>query len=197
VDASRIALLGLSRGAEAALLLASTFPDVSTVVAFAPSAYLWMGQRPPDYQLIPSWTINGKALPFVPTKEARAYRADDNEAERHLRYLATHPDSTRVATIPVERIRGPVLLFSGGRDPIWPSTFMVERIGARLTEHRFSYAVRSFSYDSAGHAFARPGYISTVPGGFSGGAPWANAYAQRDSWRRTLDHLTEWARTTR
>ena len=197
VDSRRIAVMGLSRGAEAALLLAANFENISTVIDFAPSAFTWMGQRPPDYPIVTSWTLRGKAIPFVPTKEARPYSATDNEAERHLRYLITHPDSAISSVIPVERIRGPILLFSGGRDPIWPSSFMSDLIATRLKNNRFRYDITHFSYDNAGHAFARPGYVSTSPGGFSGGIPSANAYAQRDSWMRVLEHLRDWMGSAR
>ena len=194
VDATRIALVGLSRGAEAALLVASEFPQVSAVVAFAPSHVAFMGQRPPDFPLETAWTLGGKPLPFVPTREIRPFRSSDDQAERHLRYLIIHAEAAAASAIAVERIHGPVLLFSGNADPIWPSTLMAELITERLSAKGFEHAFRRFSYDGAGHAFARPGYLSTSPAGSSGGEPRANAYAQTDSWRRMLEFLSTWRR---
>jgi dienelactone hydrolase len=196
IDPTRVAVIGLSYGAQAALLAASEFPDISAVVAYAPSHVAFMGQRPPDYPRVSAWTLGGRPLSFVPTQEIRRFRATDNEATRHLRYLVLHSDSAATAVIPVERIRGPVLLFSGDLDPLWPATFMAELITARLESKGFAYKFDRIAYDSAGHAFARQGYQSTSPGGFSGGFPRANAHAQVDSWNRTLAFLAEWANST-
>lgn len=192
IDSTRTALVGLSYGAQAALLAASEFPEITAVVAFAPSHVAFMGQRPPDFAPVSAWTLGGAPLPFVPTSEIRPFRLTDNAAERHLRYLVIHNDAAITAAIPVERIRGPVLLFAGGIDPVWPSMLMSEIIAARLQSRGFSHKIERVAYDSAGHVFARPGYQSTSPGGFAGENPRANAHAQIDSWQRMLAFLDEW-----
>lgn len=194
VDTTHIALIGLSKGAEAALLVASTFPQVSAVVAFAPSHVSFMGQRPPRFPVEASWTLGGNPVPFVPTQEIRPFRPTDNQSERHLRYLVSHPEAATASVIPVERIRGPVLLFAGGADPIWPSALMAELIAGRLATAKFRFPVLRFAYDSAGHAFARPGYVSTSPSNL-GGDPRTNAYTQADSWNRMLEFLAAWRQT--
>ena len=88
-----------------------------------------------------------------------------------------------------------MLLLAGGADPIWPASLMAELLSQRLAEKGFGHAVQRFVYDSAGHAFARPGYVSTVPIGVSnGGESRANAHAQHDSWQRMLGFLAAWRR---
>jgi dienelactone hydrolase len=64
VGAARpVTLVGASRGAELALLAASTFSEVGAVIAVAPSSVLWG----PDWRLGTSgraaWTYRGQALP--------------------------------------------------------------------------------------------------------------------------------------
>src|SRR5512137_333192 len=58
-----VALVGASRGAELALLAASTFSEVGAVIAVAPSSVLWG----PDWGFGSSgraaWTYRGQALP--------------------------------------------------------------------------------------------------------------------------------------
>jgi dienelactone hydrolase len=60
VDSSRIILAGVSRGGEAALLIASTYPAlVHGVLAFTPSAYV-NGSWPPGGD---AWTLDAKPIP--------------------------------------------------------------------------------------------------------------------------------------
>ena len=41
IDSERVGILGVSRGAELALLLGSTFPQIRAIVAYAPSSVAW------------------------------------------------------------------------------------------------------------------------------------------------------------
>ncbi|MCH8626419.1 hypothetical protein MM440_01105 [Arsenicicoccus piscis] len=69
VDNERLAVVGLSFGAEAALLLASKDARVETVVAFAPSAYVWAGVPDSAPGQTSHWTWAGLPVPFVPFVE--------------------------------------------------------------------------------------------------------------------------------
>jgi hypothetical protein len=55
------------------------------------------------------------------------------------------------AVIPVERIRGPVLLTCGEQDVVWPSCASVDAITARLRAHSSSSPVTALRYRDAGH----------------------------------------------
>ena len=46
VDADRVAVFGMSRGGEAALLVGARFSSISAVVASAPSHVVWQGTHP-------------------------------------------------------------------------------------------------------------------------------------------------------
>ncbi|MEO6891830.1 MAG: acyl-CoA thioesterase/BAAT N-terminal domain-containing protein, partial [Ktedonobacteraceae bacterium] len=68
IDGEKIAVIGLSRGGELALLFGATFPAIKAVVACAPSIYMHSGLR--NMQPVPqsAWTYKGKPLPYVPMK---------------------------------------------------------------------------------------------------------------------------------
>lgn len=53
--------------------------------------------------------------------------------------------------IPVENIRGPILLISAAQDAIWPSEFSGRKIMERLDAHRFPHAHRHLVYEKASH----------------------------------------------
>ena len=67
VSAARpLALIGASRGAELALLAASTFPTVGAVVAIAPSSVRWGRDGGIGAIGRTAWTFRGQALPGMP-----------------------------------------------------------------------------------------------------------------------------------
>lgn len=189
-----IGMLGWSRGAEAALLVAARNPSIRLTIATAPSGVVWLGMNlggPQPWK--PAWTVNGKPLPCV-TPDARHYRPDQPMAQMFTASFETM-DARPDAAIAVEKIHGDVLLISGGDDHIQPSTRFADRIVARLQALRFKGAVLHLDYPAAGHSvFAgEPGgpMARSIAGsiGIMGGTPEANAQAQADSWRRTLDFL--------
>jgi dienelactone hydrolase len=56
--------------------------------------------------------------------------------------------------IKVERIRGPILTASGGRDEVWSSSVFTEQIEQRLNQHHFRYPHERLNFPKAGHALA-------------------------------------------
>ena len=183
----RIGMIGVSKGAEAALLVASRDPRVCAVVAGVASNVAWIGVRPPTFATDrPSWTWRGEPVPFAPydfTKFAGGIRGIYEGG------LAKAPPE---AVIPVERIGGPILLVSGRADKLWPSTPMSEAIMARLDAAKFRYAHSHLAYDDAGHgAFGRP--FATLPTeaalAAAGGTPEGNQAARVDSWPKVVAFL--------
>jgi dienelactone hydrolase len=104
------------------------------------------------------------------------------------------------ATIPVERIKGPVLMVSGRDDQLWPSFDLVEIARRRLEEHNHPWPFEHISYPDAGHAIAPP-YAPTTATTIVhpvnrrtyalGGTPKGQIEANAAYWRRTLDFLAE------
>lgn len=70
VDTNKLAVVGVSKGGELALLLGSTFPEIRSVVAYVPSGVVWqsftIGASDAPRS---SWSYQGKPLPFVPFLE--------------------------------------------------------------------------------------------------------------------------------
>jgi dienelactone hydrolase len=153
-DSSGVCVIGGSKGAEAALLLASTNPKVKSVVAISPSAFCFWGIRGPGGkdETVSSWSYGGRDVPFVPVASSPETIRKAMQAHEFItiyREAIAGPDAAR-ALIRVEDMKGPILLISGKRDKVWPSQEMAERIVARLKQKEFPYEVNHLSYD-AGH----------------------------------------------
>lgn len=187
----RLGVIGVSKGAEAALIVASRDRRVCAVVAAVPSSVVWGGYDPRRNMATfkSSWTVDGKPLPFAPYDFSRF-------ATGGLRslYEGGLPKASPEAQIPVEKIAGPVLLISGRDDKLWPSTPMAEAVMARLDAHRFRYAHTHLAYDNAGHAaFGKPAPEGTKPNpamfAQAGGTFEGTQAARLDSWPKTLAFL--------
>jgi dienelactone hydrolase len=199
VDSARVGVIGHSRGAEAALLMATLHPDIRAVVGVAPSSVVWPGPGASGY-FHSAWSLNGKELPYVPVKFSKGVGAflkevtGGTQIEHRLLFEDALKNKRAVenATIHVEKIHGAVLLISGKDDRVWPSAPMAESIMARLREHRHASTYRHLSYDNAGHSFGLPYQPRTndATGTFKmGGTPSGNAAAAVSAWKATLEFL--------
>ena len=177
VDRRRILTWGVSRGSEAALLLAAHFPKlVYGAVANAPSSVV--NPSLPDESHSP-WTLRGHPLPHVPVSQ-----------------LGDPSPPRQQAVIPVERIRGPVVLVCGGRDLVWPSCLYADAIADRLARHGGGGRVTELSYPDAGHSVGEVvPYVPTAsvdlgPSSPQMGGTVAGVVLGRiDAWRHILDVL--------
>jgi dienelactone hydrolase len=185
VDRDRIGLFGPSKGAEAALLIASFDPRVTCVVAAAPSSVVWQSlnfrtRKAPKS----SWTRDGAPLSFVAYDRSKRFKSVTAMYASSLDCAENNP----AVRIPVERIEGPVLLFSGDRDALWPSQRMAEEILSRLADRSRGEHV---CYPGAGHLVfpifsKRFLLVGALLGRYFGGALRTNANARRDCLQRTL-----------
>jgi dienelactone hydrolase len=152
VDTSKIILLGVSRGAELALLLGSTYPQVKGVIAYSPSCFMFPNATEVEKDtLVASWTLMNEPIPFVPIKR---FEADCEEAVNYAEYiepLLVKSDLLEEFMIKVEKINGPILLFSGARDLVWPATKMSARIERRLKEKGFNHKFINTVFADGGH----------------------------------------------
>ncbi|MDX6219694.1 MAG: uncharacterized protein QOJ48_1375 [Frankiales bacterium] len=157
----RLAVLGASKGAEAALLLASFDPRIQLVAALAPTSVVWANVGPGvDGHERPqrsSWTRAGSALPFVPYDERWAPDDSARPAWRGLyeTSLRRRPDLAVAAAIPVEDIQAAVVLTAGGDDRVWPSELFAHQIRSRRAAHHLATTV--CVNGSAGHRVLLPG----------------------------------------
>ena len=183
VDTRRVTVIGESRGTEAALLLGTRFPDlVHAVAAYSPSSVVNPGLTPHGAVADPAWTLDKQAVPTVKLSE----------------YRDPSPAGDPKAIIPVERIRGPVLLVSGSDDRLWPSPWYAAAIVARLEAANYPFPHHSLLYEGDGHGVASPvpyrpvapPLLQTQYGQLDlGGSQPANARALADSWPKLLQFL--------
>lgn len=196
-----LAIIGTSKGAEAALLLASHDRRVRVVAALAPSPVVWGNVGPGwDGEVHPyrsSWTRFGRPLPFVPYDESWSEddgQTPDGPAFRGLyeRSLITFADRVEAARVPVERIAGQVLVSAGGDDQVWPSARFAREIAA--ARQRSGLPTRVVVEASAGHRLQLPGEPA-VSGGTAmarGGTPEADQVLGRRVWDELRDLLHLW-----
>ncbi|GCE08890.1 acyl-CoA thioester hydrolase/BAAT C-terminal domain-containing protein [Dictyobacter aurantiacus] len=203
VQQTQIALLGLSKGAEAALLVAATYPDVNAVIAYAPSAFVHqgLGATAEDSRERSSWTYRGKQLPFIPYRPTAAFQeyiTKQRQAGLPVAFRRAYMESLQnqpylpPATIAVEKIRGPILIISGQDDQMWPSTLFGEMIDEQLSKYQYPYLHQHISYANAGHKIGYPYMPTTINqarGNAYGGTPAGNAYATEHSWQAVLAFL--------
>jgi dienelactone hydrolase len=198
VDASRVALVGGSKGAEFALIAASRFKWVTSVVASVPSDVVWEGWGPgvqPGTRS--SFSLDGKPLPFVPyigfAEEFDGYRTGRDVKMRRFQDAgrAANPAAAVKARIEVEKFRGPLMVIGGHDDQVWASGMMAQNIAERRTAAGLETVALIFP--EAGHGLSGNGWTPTTQynAGLnkSGGTPQANAAAQARAFPETVAFL--------
>lgn len=208
-----IAVAGLSRGGELALLLGASFPAlVSAVIGYVPSSVVHgtlRAGRPNQPRDANAWTWQGQPLvnvwqgnPLVdwrPFDVAEPAGAPIRQAPAFLKVQQDAPSVAR-ARIPVENINGPLLLISGDDDGFWPSTAYCAEIESDLKARGHAWPVEHVLNQGAGHAIGFPYVPTTVIARLhpvakvlisGGGTPAANALANQHSWSRVLSFLEQ------
>lgn len=205
----RIGLVGFSRGSEAALLVAAASPKVKAVVSVVGSGLSW-----PAFETwnAPSWTLSDAGVAFVPWSHVAPVTVASDDGGLELGWRESWAASLRqassaaieAATIPVERIGGPVLLLAANDDQFWPSCELSDVAWNRLVDagHTQRHPLDAHAcFAGAGHAL-NPGLVGlplanslTRPrpdGGIVdryGGSVQANGRATREAWQRVSTFL--------
>jgi len=185
----------VAKGAELALVSASTLPGIRAVVALAPTDAVQQGvMRNGQSRAQSSWSFRGADLPFLVQKPSRDFDAQfRNRPPYRLRllYEASRADSLNLdaARIPLEKFNGRLLLVSGRDDQMIPSSTAAEAIVRRLGGDRATH----LQYEDAGHVILPP-YLPTPPRWragiwLTGGTPEGVAEADVASWKQILGFL--------
>jgi len=171
VDPSKVVVVGVSRGGEAALLIGATYPRlVHGVVALVPSNVV----NPALDGRSAAWTLRGRPVPQI--------RVED--------FGDPDPVRTPEAVIRVERIAGPVLTASAGVDALWPSYDYAEAVHQRLRGHHFGYPHPDLRFEDAGHGVgAAVPYMPTATDRDLGGSAAADEAGKAALWPRILDFM--------
>jgi dienelactone hydrolase len=137
VAGEQVGVVGESRGAELALLLGARRDWVGAVVSYA-------GSVPWDTPTgEPAWLDDGDPVPHLTAEKAPRF-ADLDEK----------PVADVVPA--VERTDGPVLLVSGGADPVWNARRLSEAVAEHLRDREFSHQFAHRTYDEVGHLIGTP-----------------------------------------
>lgn len=184
VDPRKVVLMGQSRGAELALLLGSRRRDIAGVVAFSPSSYVWHAVGVAG---VPAWTSDGKPVP---------YRASADDATLSPYDLFAKAPPMIAARIPVENIKGKVLLLSSKTDGVWPASIYADEISTALRKR--GRRVRNVQFDDASHLLMGTGPGITrfeIPGTTMtfdfGGSPEGNKHARAEAWALAKQYLAD------
>lgn len=196
-----VGVLGTSRGTELAVLTAGQRHDVGAVAAYAPSAYVWPGERPDD-EWPAAWTLGGDPLRPVPRPDGEPTPARTERGVRSRPIFETCVAEASLAereraALPVENVAADVLLVSGGDDGIWHADEMAETLEERLRDDAPTDEVGHVSHEDAGH-HAAPPYVPTTgrtvmetdddgPDMIPGGTPEGIAEMEVRGWRAVLD----------
>ena len=160
-DARRVVVYGASRGSEAALLVAASFPElVHGVIALSPSNVA-LGSYPGCTG--PAWTLGGRPIWYQCRSGPRP--------------------APRSAELPVQRIHVPLLLVCGGADRVWLSCPMAHAIERRRA---FNGDVL-LAFPEGGHGLDLP--VPNIPiwiGDLEGTTPQANPVDRERIWARIL-----------
>lgn len=153
VAPNKIVVMGASRNAELALVLAATFPElIHGVIAYAPSSVSWSNTVLPfnSDDLKASWVYHNQDIPYVPMDKIKPDSTGTLQMLSYWQRGLSKP-AAKNAAIAVENIQGPILLFSGLDDQVWPSASMANQIENRLQQQNFSHSVQNIQYAQAGH----------------------------------------------
>ena len=118
-------------------------------------------------------------------------------------FLSTLRDTNAVllgeAFSRIELTQGPILLFGGEDDQMWPSGLFAKTAMDRLTEKRHPFNNVCLCYSNAGHSTTHiPGRPTTEAAIYHplikrwlnmGGTPEGIAAGQRDAWTKTIQFL--------
>lgn len=200
IDSNRMGIYGTSRGAELSIILGSLFPDaMKAIVAVAPSSVIHRGlSRVPLH----AWKYKGKPLvPFAPI--SRIYQnfwmgqSFENPVTLRQNFLDGMVDAEAIAksSIPVENIKVPLLLVSGGDDMVWPASIYANQILERLKEKKSPIFCEHLYYPSAGHTINLPNIPQSSSTYYNpksrlwfamGGSPKEYQNASYDSWKKII-----------
>lgn len=188
VDAEHLAIIGASKGAEAALVVAVRHPELKAVIAAMPSSVVWPGIAWEGGAAgVSSWSDAGAPLPHmphVPYDSSKGTMADNYA--RSLTAVSEHPE----AVIPVEKISAALMLVCAESDQVWPSCPMARQIEQRLRDHHRPAPILLAFKDSGHGGFGLPMADDSDPRLTAGGdtARGTNT-ARADGWPKALAFL--------
>jgi esterase/lipase len=197
-----IQILGMSKGAELALLLASRYPFITKVAVWAPHAYCFQGIA---YKNESSWTYQGNDLPYIRLKNSWVFASMLNGmiknepfvfADTYKKGLAVAKNKD-AARIRIEDAHADLLLVTGKDCGMWNTYDGSLEIMNTLRSHNYSHQYDLVVYEDAGEPYLVPYVIPAVSSAklaprlvlSLGGNLQGNAHARADAWKRAIEFL--------
>lgn len=195
VTTGQLAVLGTSRGAELAGLLATRVDPIEAYVGIAPSGIAFEGLDGRNQTTGTSaWAVDGEPTGFVPIDEDAITTDPIEIADSYVGGIDAATDDRVASAELLDGFDGSVLLVAGEDDRMWRSARLARRLADRLDGAQ----VRLETYPDAGHAISPPVTHTTgralVPAGPEhelalGGTPEGYARADREHWDAVLATL--------
>lgn len=194
-EAGPVTVIGTSKGAEFAELLAARGYPVDNLVAFAPAHYSYSGLDFSKGQELPSFTDRGETVGYASFREssisAGAKMLWDMATSYPVSYRPTYEAAAANAggdaRIDLSDFGGNVLLFGGEDDQMWQA-----EIAARALAEQGGN-IETHIYPDAGHAFFQN--ADDVPNGWQimlGGTVEGNRAAHDDAEKILRERLAQW-----
>jgi hypothetical protein len=198
-----IRILGMSKGAELALLLASRYPFITRVAAWAPHAYCFQGIA---YKNESSWTYEGSDIPYIRLKNSWVFASMlsgmiKNKpfvfADTYKKGLAVAKNK-EAARINVEEAHADLLMVTSKDCGMWNTYDGCLEIMDTLRRNHYPHSCDLVVYEDAGEPYLVP-YV--IPAGETsaklaprlvltlGGTLQGNAHAREDAWRKAIEFL--------
>lgn len=149
----RIAIEGVSKGAEYALAAATTYQEISCVILKTPTWFYGEGLIRKTPSNTSCWTYGGRELPYTPYKERKFQLKETilRTKEYNILSINTGKQIVNSSIIPVEKVNGPVLIFSTKADTIWPSEESGQKLDLQLTQADFPYPHKHICFTYMSH----------------------------------------------
>ncbi|WKK62022.1 acyl-CoA thioester hydrolase/BAAT C-terminal domain-containing protein [Corynebacterium sp. P3-F1] len=196
-DEGPVTVIGTSKGAEFAELLAAKGFAVDNVVAFAPGHYSYSGLDFSSGEDLPSFTSRGKPVEWASFRKASITAGAkvmwDMATKYPVSYRSTYESAAKnsddSARINLSNFDGNVLLFGGEDDQMWQSD-----VAARALAEQGGN-IEAHVYPRAGHIFAYFPNSEEMPNGWQimfGGTAEGNRAAHDDTERILRERLAQW-----
>jgi dienelactone hydrolase len=196
-----IQILGMSKGAELALLLASRYPFITRVALFAPHAYCFQGIA---FKNESSWTCAGADLPYIRLRNRWVFRdmLSGFVKNKPFEFTSVYKKGLAVAKnkeaarIKAEDAHADLLLFTTKECGMWNTYDGCVQIMDTLRKHNYPHAYDLIVYENAGEPYLVPYVfpmsVSSVKMAprlvlSMGGTLEGNAHARADSWEKAIE----------
>lgn len=186
-----VGIIGISKGAEAALLIGSNYPDqIKSIAVFAPPCYSFEGVYLGKKRDLPSWTINNKPINYIPYPDDSKFSMFVKHG--YLKEIHTlgvnnlNENEKKLCSIDINSVTAKLLLISGSLDNTWPSEEMCNIL---ISESKNSSNIKHINYKGAGHMFLVPGLPPIID---NDKILFFDSYnANCDAWKKLKEFLEE------